>query len=351
MSEHKTMARSSNKDALYVAVDDGYAMTKVALPDGTLLKLPSTVRDGSVTLSGDSDEIPVYRTAEDGGDRTFSYTNSSDVGAAATDFDTYPFSARNRVMVHHALIKAGLGGRQVKIVTSLPVHDFYGETSKNQVSIDRKNVSIRIPVAALGARPCAEIVASTVLSEGVCAWLDHALGDDGQERVTLDSPAAVIDIGGRTTDTVKILGGLSVDRRSSGTKNLGVLDLIKALRPKIAGHPEITKIFGTLKDENVSRKMVEDVIQTLRFARHNLDIPMSEIVADSRRSIAVEILDDIERRIAKGFDLQALLFVGGGSVVFREEILSRFPSATFVEGPEYANARGMLKYMRRQGWV
>lgn len=349
MTEQKLKPQTVKEPTL-VAVDDGYAMTKIVLVDGTQKKYPSLMRHGPAGMSGSSEEVPSYWTnaglGKEGGQELYTAAMLSDINASDTQFDDYPFGPLNRSMVHHALRKIGLSGESLRIATSLPVRNYYDNQGINRLATQRKNDSIMMPVKAVDGIPCAVIKASEVYAEGVSAWIDFAIAPDGTQRVVLESPAAVIDIGGRTTDTVKVLAGLTVEKKSSGTINRGVLDLIKEVRQLIARHPQIVELFGDLGDDKVPRSMVEAVIQTGRFRRHSLDIDMSDAVAQARAPIAREILEDVERRIAKGFDLQEMLFVGGGSVVFREEIKSHFKTASFIDEPEFANARGMMKYMK-----
>lgn len=351
MSENKASAKPVKEPTL-VAVDDGYAMTKVVLVDGTQLKFPSLMRSGSAGMGGSSEEVPSYRTntgEEDQGPQgLFSAALISDISAEDTRFDEYPYGPLNRAMVHHALRKSELGGVALRIATSLPVRNYYDSNGINKKNIEKKNRSIMSPVFAVDGKPCADIKLAEVYAEGVSAWLDFAIGDDGKQRVKLESPAAVIDIGGRTTDTVKVLAGLTVERKSSGTINRGVLDLFSEVRKIIARNAQIAELYGDIGDSQVPRSTVEQVMHTGRFKKHNLglDIDFSAEVAAARGPIAAEILQEVERKISKGFDLEYMLFVGGGSVVFEEEIKKRFKAAAFIKDPEFANARGMMKFMK-----
>ncbi|MGJ7523468.1 plasmid segregation protein ParM domain-containing protein [Variovorax sp. LT1P1] len=348
MTEIKA-SKTTNAPVL-VAVDDGYAMTKVVLSNGTKFKMPSLVRTGASSLTGSSEELPTYKTnvgeGTHGEQGFFTATMASDIEAADTRYNDYPYGALNRVMVHHALRQAGLGGQEVEVATSLPVHTFFNQDGQNKVNIARKNESIEQPVHAVAGVPCARVAKAHVFAEGVAAWLDFAISDEGTQRVALESPAAVIDIGGRTTDTVKVLVGMNVEKKASGTINKGVLDLVKAIKLTILRNPTIQEMFGDLQDSQVPRAMVEEVIRTGVFRKHALNVDFSEDVAIARAAIAADIMKDVEQRVAKGFDLQAMLFVGGGSIVFKEEIKKHFATAVFVDEPEFANARGMFKYLK-----
>ena len=89
-----------------VGLDDGYAYTKVALPDGRLVSVPSRARMGAAGVTWIRDEEQ----------RIFEYETAGtvySVGAVdgePTQFDEYPGSALNRVIVQHALQAGGFIG-------------------------------------------------------------------------------------------------------------------------------------------------------------------------------------------------------------------------------------------------
>ncbi|PLY15868.1 MAG: plasmid stability protein StbA, partial [Sedimenticola sp.] len=47
-----------------------------------------------------------------------------------------------------------------------------------------------------------------------------------------------------------------------------------------------------------------------------------------------------------GIELDSVLFVGGGTVALSKHIANWFPHQAIAEHPAFANARGMLKYLR-----
>ena len=99
-----------------VGLDDGYAFTKLALPDGRLIAIPSRARLGraNVTWIDDAEQrIFEYETEE----QCFAV---GEVDAEPTYFDAYPFSGLNRAIVQHGLQKAGIGGQSVHAVSGLP---------------------------------------------------------------------------------------------------------------------------------------------------------------------------------------------------------------------------------------
>ena len=57
------------------------------------------------------------------------------------------------------------------------------------------------------------------------------------------------------------------------------------------------------------------------------------------------MLREAKRHFGSGADLDVILFVGGGAA-FMSKLTSYFPNARVLPDPEYANARGMYKYLR-----
>ena len=73
-----------------VGLDDGYAYTKVALPDGRLLAVPSRARMGSAGVTWIRDEEQKIFEYETGG----SVYSVGAVDGEPTQFDEYPGSAK-----------------------------------------------------------------------------------------------------------------------------------------------------------------------------------------------------------------------------------------------------------------
>lgn len=335
-----------NSAPMLAACDDGYAETKVALEDGRCLRFASLVRSGGV-LGVPNDEVHSYETADGfGSPAVYTATGDFDIDAANTRFDNYPFSPENRVMIHHALRRSGLGGQRVSLATSLPVQDYFDGNSVAMRTIEAKSANVMGAVRSVSGSVCAEVISSKVYAEGVSAWVDFALDDKGNYRCVLKRAAAVIDIGGRTTDTVKILKQMTVEKANSGTCLVGVLSLYDELAQVIARHPEVIAAFPRLKVSSIARSTIAEVLSTHRFKEFGLDIDLSAEVKAAKANVANKILRDVESRISSGFDLERLLFVGGGASVLQDEIKARYKQAEFVAEPEFSNARGMLKIMK-----
>jgi len=332
-----------------VGIDDGFAVTKIALANGRLIAIPSCARLGppAVTaVNGRDSGLRSYRT---NGDLVTVGGRDGD----ATSSDEYPFSSLNRAIIQHALLDAGLSGRSLKAVSGLPVARFYGRDGRPRDElIGRKRVSLCHPVEALDGRAAASIATHAVIPEALAAWYDHVIVEDEEEatrkaekgkgtdgrldEARLKTPVAVIDIGGRTTDFV-LVADEKLWHEHSGSLTCGLLDL----RQHIA-----TAICSTYGLEQLSSASITQALETGRVRLFGQMRDVEGIVCEARGELVARIEQETRRRLGRGAELERVLFVGGGSVALCEEVRDWFANQTIAPHAALANARGMLKYQR-----
>jgi plasmid segregation protein ParM len=225
----------------------------------------------------------------------------------------------------------------VKIATGLPVLRYFQGSAPNYDTINRKNASIAMPVSTLSGEAVAEIQASYVVPEGVAAWVDYSLSNAGEIVSNVGRPAAIVDIGGRTTDCVTVLPGWRVDHARSGTENLGVLDLHERLRNRLCAKFK-------MNHNEISSHSIEEAVRTGHINNWGKQVDVTDELNLVKKEVAEQILREVQRRIGRGMDLDKVLFVGGGAAVF-DSLKSAYPNADSPEHPQFANARGMLKFM------
>jgi len=327
-------------DALAVGIDDGYAVTKVALATGQLLAIPSCGRIGGAhvtAVNGSESGITEYASE---GQRIAVGVPDGD----PTSFDEYPFSSLNRAIVQHALLAAGLSGRSLHAVSGLPVARFYHANGQRRDEvIARKIASLRISVETLDGRPTASIACHDVIPEALAAWYDHVIVED-EAGVHLDedavkAPLAIVDIGGRTTDFV-VVSDEKIWHDSSGSITCGLLDL----RAQIANAISAAYDLDALSDAGVDQALAHGTVRLFGECRD-----VTALVRDARQQLTLRIEQETRRRLGLGAELERVLFVGGGSVVLADSIRDWFPNQTIAPHPAFANARGMLKYLRYVG--
>lgn len=331
------MADNETLNPISIGLDDGYACTKIALPDGRLVAIPSRARIGrsNVTWLNDSEQ------------RVFEYETDDmlfavgEVEGEPTHFDGYPFSGLNRAIVQHALHEAGLSGQSVHAVSGLPVSSFYLRDGDRRLElIKRKRASLKRVVQPIDGRLPAAIAFHEVIPEALAAWYDHIISEaDGGvqlESERLGVPVAVIDIGGRTTDFV-VVADQAVRHDSSGSLRCGLLDLKRQVASAIRAKFDL---------EELSERATEDAVRTDSVRLFGKPHDVAELVRDARREIVQRLHAETQRQLGRGAELERILFVGGGAVALAEDIRDWFPNQTIAPHPAFANARGMLKYLR-----
>lgn len=326
-----------------VAVDDGYACCKLYArgADGEEVKLSvrSSVRAGAHAVST-LDGSGLSGAYETEGRR---FTVFDGIDGEATTFDGFHTSDLDRVLVHHILMKAGLSGRALDLVTAVPVKDYYRDGERHEVLLAAKRENLMKPVNEVRRRGDAvdglRIGKVRVYSQAVTAWVDHVVGDDLSETAPADEPVAVVDIGGRTTDCAVVLGGTSIDNQRSGTVDLGVIDVYKAIAREI-GRGDQFALDGPLPMTECDRAVREGKIKIFGQSED-----VGEIVRACREEIEERISREITKWLGSGSSVSRVVFVGGGASVF-SGLPKLFRHGHIAQDPEFANARGMLKYAR-----
>ena len=330
---------SSKSTPAFVAVDDGYAQTKLYGdgPDGNPVKLAirTSVRAGRYGLGSISGGAVIGSYDTEEGDQ---FTISDDIAAENTQFDSFHTSSMNRALVNHVLIQGGYSGKDVNLIAGLPVADFFLDDGKDEEKIAAKTANLLRKVTSVSAsHPVARLRHVRIGCQAVAAFVDHVLNDDLTEKAEMDSTIAVVDIGGRTTDIAVVVRGSSIDHQRSGTTNIGVLDVYKALSKEIRAR------FKTRDEFPLSQ--MDQAVRTGNIRLWNEDNDVSAEVSAIVREHEARIAREVERRIGSAANVNGVLFVGGGSALFRE-ISARFRNGIMHDDPEFANARGLHKFGR-----
>lgn len=334
------MSNNSGKSKdIFIGVDDGHYAIKIVTDSGETFSVPSRGAIGRhlITLKGDDEGI--FYDTEEGQ----TYTVSEFLPKFEdTRFLEYPRSQLNRVLVHDALRRAGFAGANVRITTGLPVSYYYlpnGE--RNQALIDAKVSNLRKRVTC-GDLKLANIVENTVTTEAVASFVDQLMDIDGTPSADYEElsqvPVGVIDVGGKTTDCAVLLPGMMVDSSRSGSNDVGVLMLIEALSAKLRAHLDL--------DTSLPASAIERALRTGTVKIYGKEQSVKEIVDDEKERLADQIMSAVRTKVGSGVDLDHVLFVGGGAIVLKEQLLKHYPHARVPDKPEFANARGMLKFAK-----
>ncbi len=331
------MTDSESINSIPVGIDDGYAYTKIALPDGRVHAIPSRARVGQSGVTW------IHQAQQ----RVFEYETEGsiysvgDVDGAPTQFEGYPVSGLNRVIVQHVLQDIGLSGRTVHAVSGLPVGAFYRKNGEQRSEhIKKKQDSLKQAVHPIADVLPAGISFHEVIPEALAAWYDYIIVDQG-DGITLDAdrlsvPTAIVDIGGRTTDYV-VVRDQGILHASSGSLQCGMLDVKQQVADGIQERFDL-EILG----EQIVAQAVENSVVRLQGKDHDVAV----LVNAAKREVIERIHAETRRQLGLGVDLDRVLFVGGGAVALSEHLTNWFPHQAVAQHPAFANARGMLKYLR-----
>lgn len=335
---------ASSTGNIRVGVDDGRWGIKVQAEDGSHAIVPSVIASGHQfgSANGGGDRSCYRVRTEQGG--VLDYTVGVD--GINTRFPGFDVSDVNAVLLHHALIEAGLGGKKVDIVTGMPLCDYFIGNVVNKRHIDAKIANLKSALVTNmdESVACAVIDRVAVTCEGVCAGIDlmmDAEGNVSDKHLGLfdDGYVGIIDIGGKTTDMACLKrersGELAIVHGYSGSEEIGTLSLIDALVRRL---PVVVGVGGLPVDK------VEAAIRTNEVRHFGKRYDVTEVVDEEKLILAKNVMAAARRKMgADGGHLGAVVLVGGGSLALKEQIQRVYPEVLLADDPQNANARGMLK--------
>lgn len=326
-----------------VAIDDGYAQVKaVARVDGEerAVSFAARARSGAgVTGLGADAGAGGGVYVVDGEP----YTVHEHIDGEDTRFEGYPTSGLNHALVHHALVALGLGGREARVVSGLPLGRYYLGGTRNERLIETKRSALLAARVGLRGGEAARIAEHRVYPQGVAVWMDAAILPSGRLREEmLDETVAVVDVGGRTTDVAVILPGRHIDHERCGTLDQGALHIIDEVGAMLCRRFALG---------HVSQRVAERALRERRFSLGGRPHGVEDEVREAAARVGGRIVRMVENRLGSGAEVDRVIFAGGGAAAIAET-LSTWAEAVAAPDPAFANARGMYKYaVHVDGWA
>lgn len=332
---------------VFCGVDDGYRETKIVTSTGQCIRIPSQAKAGEMNqISINGGEKTIFPYSTDDGDFIIGDITEAD----STAFDEYPMSALNRVVVMHALRRAGLkGGDLAAIATGLPVKKYFLGSDLNRKLLKQKKANLLrndvkeiINVAGqktLDGGNLPQIIKHEIVSEGIAAWMDVVLQRDENGVIQFNKELAreriaIIDIGGRTTD-IAVICNNNLDTARSSTLNVGMLNIENIVREEIYNNYEIPP----------SLEQMTEVMENKRLKLWGEWQNVGQIVAAAEKSVVNSIKVECQRCLGKAADIDRVVFVGGTTKALEPYLEGWFRNQVIGEDPAFANARGMAKYI------
>lgn len=328
-----------------VGIDDGYAQTKSCFrasegDDQRTMVLPSQGRTGPYALGGTEGDTPDCVYISDGERVT---VDAGLVDPDDTRGDGYKLSALNRAMVMESLRLAGLDSRAalmqgICLVTGLPYSRYFtssGEPNRDLIAAKAAQFR-RHPVTRANGTPTAHLAAHAVSPEAVAALAAFEVEHKGGIG---NGWAAVIDIGGQTTDIVLISRGAQgarIDHAHSTTSQTAMLSVHDYMRQHAQSRVLERPLSRRLCDMAV-RAFVLNGQAVVRVDRADRDL--SSMVADSLRAVGQSLGRSVDRALmAASADIDLVLVTGGGAQALAGSL--GIQGAEIITDPETANARG-----------
>lgn len=176
--------------------------------------------------------------------------------------------------------------------------------------------------SADGERCRLEVAQATVAAQPVGAVFDYLLNERGEmtpvRRAQFKREIGVLGIGMNTVDLLVISGGAPVERFTAGA-NVGVRRLLELANP--GGLYSLAEMDDRLRDGTLDTATALPIWQR-------------------------EVMGLVEETWADKFKrFEAIVCVGGGSILLSEAVLKRFGGrASVADDPVIATARGLYKY-------
>lgn len=341
-----------------VGIDDGNYGCKLTTRKGNdtvSVIVPSLVRKGLMRQRSALDMTNMGGGIES---RTFSIEDQIfSTGNVKNDANraisrSYSSSCENLAVVHNALLSAGLGGKDVAVMTGLPFSYYYqpnGEVNKALVKAKKERFKSEVAMHE-SADKCANIEKHFVMAQGEAAYFDilvdmstrrtsSGLVTIGEPRKDiLESNVLVLDMGGGTTDVVVVGPNGVIDHARSGSFEHAGYKLIADIESAVRARFEIVA--------NLGRQRYEDALKTGK-----LKINASRVVdvGDIRKQVVAEHFDSINERanaiVGSLDDIDIVVPVGGTPSFFTDEINAAYSEnqVIWTEDAINSNSRGMFK--------
>lgn len=333
---------STREKPLLVAVDDGYAQIKLIgdpVKAGEKINkksIRSSVKYGAIgSLSGEGSTATYIAD-----DQKMTVTDK--VAGESTQFDGFHTSSMNRVLINHALVEAGYGGKKIRLYAGLPVGDFFRDSFKNVEFIEKKKENLLKAVQRhMGSMSMPNIVSVDIGCQAVAAFVDYYIPDSQKDtkRSPIEFDAiAVVDVGGRTTDIAVVLrSGEQIDHDRSGTKNIGVLNAHKTLTKLIQKEFDVV--------DEYSSEFLDRALRTGKARIYGEEVDVSKLVGLAVQEPAQQLTNMVREKLGSASNIDKVIFVGGGAALFRDHLQKLYPRNGFIsDDPEFANARGLYKF-------
>ena len=318
-----------------VVIDDGSSQIKICYLDNGQIKTKvfDTLVVNKPTFEGSTFSKSSYVV----NGRTLSVVESTTESSRTDDSKYYQTSPQNRVCIHEGLRLIGMEGQDVNVITTLPVRQFFNTDTQSSDPINHqlrnsKRIHVMGDIARKDGGEVAKIIDCSVSSEAIPAFNDMRINDQFQLAsnnlgISHNQYILIVDIGGTTTDIVKI-NGAGVMQDINGSE-YGVYNVADSLRKILNNNFDL---------EGVQDNALINYMKAKTFRGKNISGEIRQAAAETRENIYLEM-----RKTHKGSEeLGGVVYVGGGAQLMGEDLKGMYGGITQIRD-EFAIARGILK--------
>lgn len=261
------------------------------------------------------------------------YTTAADVSEfEATDFGSTGLA---RAVSAHLLTLAGVQGTNARIVGGLPFARFYEGAAVNGGELKRRINDFGLPVCSSVAGLFSSQL-DAVYPEAAAAAIDHWVSPDGHYHGGINPAGlrtAVIEVREHHSTVVTVEQNLRIVSAQSGPLGYGFADVLSELADVLA---------LTGEDRKLAR--MAQIAETGRLGGWDPKDVSSEVDGVLSRGVRT-LFAAIMRRAPDIGAADVVLLVGPGAK-FCRALQSELPRLQIPEEPEYASARGYVKFAR-----
>jgi len=98
--------------------------------------------------------------------------------------------------------------------------------------------------------------------------------------------------------------------------------------------------------QDVRLVMLEAMARTRKVRLRGQDHDVGDIIDRAVEEVGPQLLRAVERQIRDAAEMEQVVVVGGGASLMYPLIKDKYPHAVVADDPEFANARGMMKYVQ-----
>ena len=325
-------------------VDVGFGFTKAAVPGSETKTFRSVVGDFSpitFNVANNSSEQLAHLAIEYKGAKYF-------VGDEAVK------QSRGRQTIDKSRTVTGEGvlllvtalslltdkpAEDFKLVLGLPVLHFDSlKAEYTEAVIGQHTTALMHPNGDIVKRTELKVTDARVIPQPAGALFDWILDKDGQVTSALAAKrVGIVDIGYNTTDLVVFDNLDYITKRAMSYSNMGVSTVHQQL---------VLELFRKYEVE-VSSEQVDFILERGSISVGGREFPIKEQEESVCASVAESVLSKIKNTWPDAWQLDAIIFTGGGAAILQDWLVPAFPQAKLPEDPMNANVRGFLKYASR----